>query len=260
MLQVLGESGPVVLLLPGGGEAVDGFFPGLAEGLIEKPGCRVILYDRPGNAGSDVVGGLSDATDAIHGMLAGLAVGPVVMIGQSLSGAVALLLARDHPEDVAGLVLLDPTPVNDVELARRVERTAAATATLSRAPGLGRGLRALLRRSAVRSARRHAMSPTARAAALAMAEVDLPQLAAAADGLEHLARGFDVSQLPPVPAAVVTADRGSGSALRRAHERVAATLGTPLGSWRGAVHEVHLSHEREVLEVSRTVVRAVLAT
>ena len=101
------------------------------------------------------------------------------------------------------------------------------------------------------------MSPTARAAALAMAEVDLPQLAAAASGLERLARGFDVSQLPPVPAAVVTADRGSGSSLRRAHERVAAAPGTPLLSWRGAVHEVHLSHEREVLAVSRAVVRAV---
>ncbi|MDY0912256.1 alpha/beta hydrolase [Rathayibacter festucae] len=182
MLQVLGESGPVVLLLPGGGEAVDGFFAGLAEGLIADPGSRVILYDRPGAAGSDVVGGLSDATDAIHGMLAGLTARPVVVIGQSLGGAVTLLLARDHPEDVAGLVLLDPTPVNDVELARRVERAAAATATLSRAPVFGRGLRALLRRSASRSARRHAMSPAARAAALAMAEVDLPQLAAAAAG------------------------------------------------------------------------------
>ena len=257
MLQVLRECGPVVLLLPGGSEAVEGFFPGLAEGLIADPGCRVILYDRPGTAGSDVGGGLADATDAIHGMLAGLAVGPVVVIGQSLGGAVALLLARDHPEDVAGLVLLDPTPVNDVPLARRVERAAAVTASLSGVPGLGRGLRMLLRASASRSARRQAMSPTARAAALAMAEVDLPQLAAAASGLERLARGFDVSQLPPVPAAVVTADRGSGSSLRRAHERVAAALGTPLLSWRGAVHEVHLSHEREVLAVSRAVVRAV---
>lgn len=259
MLQLLGESGQVVLLLPGGGEAVDGFFPGLVEGLIADPGCRVGLYDRPGTAGSDVVGGLADATDAIHSMLAGLAVGPVVVIGQSLGGAVAMLLARDHPEDVAGLVLLDPTPVDDATLARRVERTASATATLSRAPGLGRVLRALLRRSAARSARRHAMSPAARAAALTMAEVDLPRLAAAAAGLERLARGFDTAQLPPVPAAVVTADRGPGSSLRRAHERVAAALGTPLLSWPGATHEVHLSHEREVLEVSRAVVRALIA-
>jgi hypothetical protein len=109
---------------------------------------------------------------------------------------------------------------------------------------------------ASRSAKRHAMSPAARAADLAMAEVDLPQLASAADGLENLARDFDVSQLPPLPAAVVTADRGSRSSLRRTHERVAVALGTPL-LWRGAVHEVHLSHEREVLEVSRAVVPAV---
>ena len=48
MLQVLGDSGPAVLLLPGGAEAVDGFYPGLIEGLMADPGCRVILYDRPG--------------------------------------------------------------------------------------------------------------------------------------------------------------------------------------------------------------------
>ena len=259
MLQMLGESGPAVLLLPGGGEAVDGFFAGLVEGLVTDPGCRVILYDRPGTAGSDVAGGLPDAADSIHAVLSGLAVGPVVVIGQSLGGAVAMLLARDHPEDVAGIVLLDPTPVNDVKLARRVERTASVTATLSRAPGVGRALTALLRRSAARSMRRHAMSQAARAAALAMADVDLPGLAAAAAGLERLARSFDPTRLPLVPAAVVTADRGPGSSLRRAHQRVADALGTPLLSWPGAVHEVHLSHEREVLEVSRAVVRAVTA-
>ncbi|QHF20813.1 alpha/beta fold hydrolase [Rathayibacter sp. VKM Ac-2762] len=257
MLQVRGESGQAVLLLPGGGEAVDGFFPGLVEGLIVDPGCRVVLYDRPGTAGSEVAGGLTDAADAVHAVLAGLGTGPVVVIGQSLGGAVAMLLARDHPEDVAGLVLLDPTPVNDTALARQVERTARATATLARLPGLGRALSALLRTSAARSARRHAMSPAARAAALAMADVDLPGLASAAAGLEQVARGFDESQLPAVPAAVVTADRRPGSSLHRAHRRVAAALDAPLLSWPGAVHEVHLSHEREVLEVARAIVRAV---
>lgn len=259
MLQVLGESGPAVLLLPGGAEAVDGFFPGLVEGLIADPGCRVILYDRPGTAASEVVGGLAEATDSIHTMLISLSVGPVVVVGQSLGGAVAMLLARDHPDDVSGLVLLDPTPVNDVKLARQVELMASTTATLSTVPGLGWALTALLRTSATRSARRHAMSPAARAAALAMADVDLPQLCAAAAGLERLAHSFDESQLPLVPAAVVTADRRYGSPLRRAHQRVAAALDTPLLSWRRAVHEVHLSHEREVLEVTRAVVRAVAA-
>jgi hypothetical protein len=90
-----------------------------------------------------------------------------------------------------------------------------------------------------------------------MADVDLPRLAAATAGLERLALSFNESQLASVPAAVVTADRRHSSPLRRAHLRVAAALDTPLLSWRGAIHVLHLSHEREVLEVSRTVVRAV---
>jgi pimeloyl-ACP methyl ester carboxylesterase len=248
MLQLRGESGPVVLLLPGGGEAVEGFYPGLAEGLMADPGCRVLLYDRPGTAASGTVGDLSTASDSIHDVLADLGVGAVVVIGQSLGGAVAMLLARDHPEDVGGMVLLDPTPVNDVGLARKIERTASATATLSVIPGLPWALRRLLRASARRSVRKHDMSPQARAATLKMAEVDLVQLSRSAAGLESL--------LPAVPTAVVTADRKSSSSLRSAHQRLAVALDTPLLSWKGAVHEVHLSHELEVLEVARSVVRA----
>jgi pimeloyl-ACP methyl ester carboxylesterase len=256
MLQLRGESGPVVLLLSGGGEAVEGFYPGLAEGLMADPGCRVLMYDRPGTAASGTVGDLSTASDSIHDVLADLGVGAVVVIGQSLGGAVAMLLAHDHPEDVGGLVLLDPTPVNDVGLARKIERTSSATATLSVIPGLRGALRRLLRASARRSVRQHHMSPQARAATLKMAEVDLVQLSKSAAGLESLARGFDESQLPAVPAAVVTADRKSSSSLRSAHQRLAVALDTPLLSWKGAVHEVHLSHELEVLEVARSVVRA----
>ena len=199
MLEVIGDSGPAVLLLPGGGEAVDGFYPGLVEGLIADPGCRVILYDRPGTMGSDVAGTLADASDAIHTMLAELGLGPVVVIGQSLGGAVAMLLALDHPEDVAGLVLLDPTPINDPKLAKQAEQTARTTASLSKVPGFGWALSALLRSIAERSAKRHDMSPAARAATLKIAEVDLVKLSESAAGLEAIALSFDESQLPVRP-------------------------------------------------------------
>ena len=260
MREVLGESGPAVLLLPGGAEAVEGFYPGLIEELIADPGCRVVLYDRPGTAGSGTEGGLAGATEAIHDTLAELGVGPVVVIGQSLGGAVGLLLARDHPEDVSGLVLLDPTPVNDVKLARQVEQKARTMAQLSTVPGIGWALSAMLRSSANRSARRHDMTPDARAAMLTMAEVDLPGLARSAEGLEHIAQGFDESKLPRVPAAVVTADRRVDSAIRRAHERIASALDTPLLCFAGAEHAVHLTHPDQVLQASRAVLRAVAAT
>lgn len=247
------------MLLPGGAEAVEGFYPGLIEGLLDDPGCRVILYDRPGNVSAEVEGGLADAAPAIHATLAELGLGPVVVIGQSLGGAVALLLARDHPEDVSGLVLLDPTPVNDVKLAGQVERTARATAKLSKVPGVGWALSSLLRSTAERSAKRHDMSPAARAATLKIADVDLVKLSESATGLESIAKGFEESQLPIVPAAVITADRKAGSTITAAHQRIATALDTPLLSWPGAEHQVHLSHQDEVLAASRAVIRTVAA-
>ena len=259
MREVLGDSGPAVMLLPGGGEAVKGFYPGLVEGLMADPGCRVILYDRPGTVGSLVDGGLAGATEAIHETLAELGIGPVVVIGQSLGGAVGLLVTRDHPDGVAGLVLLDPTPVNDVKLARQVEQTARIMARLSTLPGIGWALSAMLRSSAKGSARRHHMTPDARAAMLKMAEVDLAGLARSAEGLEVIARGFDESQLPLVPAAVLTADRKADSTIRAAHQRLATAFDTPLLSWKGAEHAMHLSNPDEVLEASRAVLRAVAA-
>lgn len=88
------------------------------------------LCDRPGTAGSGVAGGLIDVADAIHGTLSELGVGPAVVIGRSLGGAVAKLLARDHPEDVGALILLDPTPPREFKLARRVKRTASVKPSL----------------------------------------------------------------------------------------------------------------------------------
>jgi len=51
-VEIHGSSGPPVLLLPGGAEACDGFFPGIVDGLTEHPGCRVIVHDRPGTGTS----------------------------------------------------------------------------------------------------------------------------------------------------------------------------------------------------------------
>jgi pimeloyl-ACP methyl ester carboxylesterase len=253
-VRVVGTSGPAVLLLPGGAEAVEGFFPALVEGLAD---CRVVLLDRPGTGTSTVEGCLADAADAVHAMLAELGVGPVVAIGQSLGGVVATLLARDHPDDVAGLVLLDASPVNDAALARKLEQSMRSTLRLLRVPFAERALRATLRATSRRSIARHGMGPAEAAAMMTMAEVDMRRLGRAAAGLEEIAREFSESQLPRVPAAVVTADRKPDSGMHRAHGRLADALGAPLLSWPGAEHSVHLTHPAEVLEACRTVVRAV---
>ncbi|GAA2171754.1 hypothetical protein GCM10009846_06790 [Agrococcus versicolor] len=256
-MRIVGESGPVVLLLPGGAAGIDGFFPGLAEGLVADPGCRVVLHDRPGVGASEVEGSLEDAADALHDLLAAEGLGPVVAIGQSLGGAVALLLAAAHPSDVAGLVLLDATPVDDPALGALVETRAEQTARLARVPLVARALGALLRASGRRSARRHGVSPAARTELLHLGDTDMARLARAATGIAAVAATFDVARLPRVPAAVVTADRRASDPIRASHQRIADALGVPLRSWPGAEHAVHLTHEREVLEASRAVVRRV---
>ncbi len=257
-MRIVGESGPVVLLLPGGAEAVEGFFPGLVEGLVADPGCRVLLHDRPGVVGAPD-GDLVDAADALHAAIAEAGVGPVIAIGQSLGGAVALLLACAHPADVAGLVLLDATPVNDARLATMVEARATQAARMARSPIVARAFAGLLRASGRRSARRHRVSSAARTALVQLADTDLQRLARAATGVAAVAAAFDESRIPRVPAAVVTADRTATDPIRAAHQRLADRLGVPLRTWPGAEHPVHLTHEREVLEVCRAVVRRVAA-
>ncbi|SDH82591.1 alpha/beta fold hydrolase [Agrococcus jejuensis] len=258
-MRIVGESGPVVLLLPGGAEAVEGFFPGLVEGLVADPGCRVLLHDRPGVGTSTVDGRLEDAADALHATIAEAGVGPVVAIGQSLGGATALLLATAHPGDVAGIVLLDATPINDPALADMVETRATQTVRLAQVPGIGAAVRGLLRLTARRSARRHRVSAEARAAYDRMTDLDFARLADAVVGIRAIGTTFDEAAIPVVPAAVVTADRRTADPIRAAHQRLADRLGVPLRSWPGAEHAVHLTHEREVLEVCRDVVRRVAA-
>ena len=51
--------------------------------------------------------------DALAALLAAEAAGPVLVVGHSFGGAVALALAQAHPELVAALVLLDPAVALD---------------------------------------------------------------------------------------------------------------------------------------------------
>ncbi|WP_223623451.1 alpha/beta fold hydrolase [Microbacterium sp. EST19A] len=257
MVEVVGESGPAVLLLPGGAEAVDGFFPGLVEGLLADPGCRVLLYDRPGNGPSDEPDGLRVAADSLHDAILEAGIGPVIAVGQSLGGAAALLLAAQHPDDVAGLVLLDPTPINDPDLAAKVARNARLSVKLFDAPVIGSLLRGMLRRSARKSAARHGMDAETREAMLTITDLDAAKLGRAVVGIEDISRDLDLTGIRHVPAVVVTADRKPGDSIRRAHENLATALGATLVSWPRAEHAVHLTHPVEVLEECRKLARTV---
>ncbi|MEV6285763.1 alpha/beta hydrolase [Kribbella sp. NPDC051770] len=255
MTQVYGETGPVVLLLPGGAERAEGFFPGLVEGLLDDPGCRVIVHDRPGTGRSVAEGNLTTAPLHLHRLLQEF--DPAVVVGQSLGGAVATLLARQYPEDVAGLVLIDSTPVIDPTLSRRIETVARVTGLLGRVPGVREGLAALVRRSLERAATDPKTRPDC-AAAYRATELDFGKLDRAVHGLAALSEGFDLADLPKVPSAVITADRKPSAAIRRSHEQLATALGADLLTWPGASHSAHLTHPDEVLAATRAVVRRTL--
>ena len=88
---------------------------------------RVCAYDRPGTilatgegeedfkpSRSDPVDQpttLQDHAADLHALLkASGERGPYVVVGHSMGGAVSRLYASEYPEDVSGLVLVDPTP------------------------------------------------------------------------------------------------------------------------------------------------------
>lgn len=177
----------------------------------------------------------------------------MVAIGQSLGGAVATLLARDFPDDVAGLVLLEASPVNDVRFARLTERSIRSQARLDRLPVLGTLIGAAMRKATTRMVRKRDLSPDAEAAMEKVMTADVQRTKDAAAGLAASAESFDQVALPIVPAAVVTADRKDTHPVRQAHARLADALHAPLLQWPTAIHPVHLTHTDEVIAACREV-------
>ncbi|MET9230138.1 alpha/beta hydrolase [Lentzea sp. NPDC003310] len=250
-----GDSGPPVLLLPGGAESCDGFFPGLREGLATT--AQVIEHDRPGTGSSTVDGSLAGAPAALAAVIEELGRGPVVVVGQSLGGAVGVLLAREHPELVTGLVLLDPTPINEPRSCAQIERMMGVLGRAAAVPGLRTLVAASFRKAALRTAR--GLRPDCAAAAERTAQLDIPRLARAVRGLTTLSQGLREAELPQRPAVVVTAERKPDHVVRRAHARLATAFGGELVSWPGATHSVHLDHPDEVLATVRDLVGRVAA-
>ncbi|MEV7553645.1 alpha/beta hydrolase [Amycolatopsis sp. NPDC089917] len=256
-VRVHGESGQAVLLLPGGAESCDGFFPGLVEGLVADPGCRVIVHDRPGTGTATDDGALADAASHLSALIDSLDCGPVVVVGQSLGGAVAVLLAREHPEKVAGLVLLDPTPIDDPRTCAGLERAVGVLGKLSTVPVLRHVFPRVVKAAVLRAARRQDLRPDCEAAFVRTADADLPTLGRAVRGITALSKEVRGAALPRLPAVVVTADRKPDTAMRRSHERFAAAFGGRVECWPGATHSVHLDHPDETLATVRELVSEV---
>jgi len=102
-----GGDGPAVLLLHGWMFASDmNWWP--VYGALAEAGHRVLAMDHRGHGRglrTSEPFSLRDCASDAAALLAHLECGPVVAVGYSMGGPIAELMALDHPDAVAGLVL-----------------------------------------------------------------------------------------------------------------------------------------------------------
>lgn len=102
--------GPALLLVHGLGGQMANFTYGVVGRLSTQ--YRVVTVDRPGSGYSvrddATPTDLSTQARAIAALVDKMQLGPTVVVGHSLGGALALTLALEHPKTVAGLALVAP--------------------------------------------------------------------------------------------------------------------------------------------------------
>ncbi|MDV6318312.1 alpha/beta fold hydrolase [Chromohalobacter sp. HP20-39] len=116
--------GPALVMIHGLGGQLQHFTYALTEALGND--FRVIAIDRPGSGYSaptdDRHARLPCQAQALHEAWRALGVERPLVVGHSMGGAVALTLALEYPDEVAGLALLAPlvAQVSDVPPAMRL--------------------------------------------------------------------------------------------------------------------------------------------
>jgi pimeloyl-ACP methyl ester carboxylesterase len=152
--------------------------------------------------------------------------GPVVVVGHSLGGLVALRLALDEPQLVAALLLLDPGPPVYASL---------APPRILRAVGLAR--RFVPHHARRREPRDVPVSTRARWFVV---------------GGAGIAADLSARRFPDIATVLVTAgEHAPDSLLRRTHEKVAALIpGAAHEVWPGTTHGIHPEEPARVAETA----------
>jgi pimeloyl-ACP methyl ester carboxylesterase len=145
---VMAGKGPAVVLLHGFASSIytwKDVLPGLARTRT------VVALDFPGFGESDQPAdlGFSVLPKVVRGLMDTLGVGSATVVGNSLGGAVATVLAAESPERVGALVLIDAAGFNlnasDRPLILRLAASPTGAALFERLPIRGRMLRLGLR-------------------------------------------------------------------------------------------------------------------
>jgi pimeloyl-ACP methyl ester carboxylesterase len=109
-LNCTGKSGPAVVLIAGGGDF--SFDWGLVQPGVSRF-TRVCSYDRAGFAWSDpgpTPRTMRQEAYELHTLLQAARVGPpYVLVGHSVGGLIARVYAERYADEIAGMVLVDPT-------------------------------------------------------------------------------------------------------------------------------------------------------
>src|SRR5215469_6993110 len=103
-----GSGSPAVVLEAALGEPASLAYAGVIPAVAQR--ARVIAYDRAGIGASDPVSQItvmSQVSD-LAAIAAAAGDGPCILAGHSWGGLLVLLAAAQHPDLVAGLVLIDP--------------------------------------------------------------------------------------------------------------------------------------------------------
>jgi pimeloyl-ACP methyl ester carboxylesterase len=137
-----GDAGPHVLFWHALGPDPSGLdFEPVAERLIAS-GLRVTAVDGPGFGASPLLEadgyGLDALASIVAGVVARLHLAPVVVVGHSWGGAIAVRFAASHPDQVEALVLLDSGHMDYADLADVDERTAEEWVEQVRSRGVQR--------------------------------------------------------------------------------------------------------------------------
>lgn len=176
--------------------------------------------------------------------------GRLIVVGHSLGGLIALRLAVDEPELVAGLVLLDPTPP-----APRSQLTGLSW-QMRVGAALGPVGRRIWEADAHRAVRGIEMDGEQERALHVY--TDGRFIAESVRWARHLpgdgtvlARDLAAGKLPRIPAVVVSAgEHGQESAVRRAHRQLAAWIpGADVQVWDGTRHPLHIQQPDRVAGV-----------